>query len=118
MVGPFVPSESGLESVIQRSVDEDLNRRDEVDVVGGRPVAASTQVCVSRVVRSRTPLGAHNVIGSVVIHGKHVLLREDVAIRLNAEVLLNTLKDGARLQHVATELLAVTSCCWVIDVDL
>ena len=118
MVGPFAPSESGLESVIQRSVNKDLNRRDEVDVVGGRPVAAGTQVCVSRVVRSRTPLSAHNVIGSVVIHGKHVLLREDVAIRLNAEVLLNTLKDGARLQHVATELLAVTSCRWVIDVDL
>ena len=85
MVGPFAPSESGLESVIQRSVDEDLNRRDEVDVIGGRPVAASTQVCVSRVVRSRTPLSAHNVIGSVVIHGKHVLLREDVAIRLQCE---------------------------------
>ena len=50
MVGPFVPSESGLESVIQRSVDEDLNRRDEVDVVGGRPVAAGTQVCVGWVV--------------------------------------------------------------------
>ena len=43
MVGPFVSSGSGLEAVIQRSVDEYLNPGDEVDVVGGRPVARSEE---------------------------------------------------------------------------
>ena len=57
MVGPFVSSGSGG-GVIQRRVDEDLNHGDEVDVISGRPVAASTQVCVGGVVVRRGPLGS------------------------------------------------------------
>ena len=116
MVGPFVPSGSGLEAVVQRRVDKDLNHRDEVNVVSGRPVAAGTQVCVGRVVRSRTPLGAHYVIGRVVVHRQHVLLGQHVAVSFNPKVLLHTLKDGAGLHQVATELLTVASGGRVIDV--
>ena len=116
MVGPFVSSGSGLEAVIQRRVDEDLNRRDEVDVVGGRPVAAGTQVCVGGVVRSGGPLGAHDVISTVVVHRQHVLLGQHVAVSFNAKILLHTLKDGAGLHEVATELLAVARRGRVVDV--
>ncbi len=116
MVGPFVPSGSGLEAVVQRRVDEDLNHGDEVNVVGGRPVAAGTQVCVGRVVRSRTPLGAHHVISGVVVHRQHILLGQHVTVSFNPKILLHTLKDGAGLHHVATELLAVASGSRVVDV--
>ena len=115
MVGPFVSSGSGG-GVIQRRVDEDLNRRDEVDVIGSFPVATGTQVCVGGVVVRGGPLGSHDVISTVVVNGQHILLGEDVAISLNAEVLLHTLKDGAGLHEVATELLAVASGGRVVDV--
>ena len=103
MVGPFVSSGSGG-GVIQRRVDEDLNRRDEVDVIGSFPVATGTQVCVGGVVRSGGPLGSHDVISTVVVHRQDVLLGEHVAISFNPKILLHTLKDGAGLHQVAVEL--------------
>ena len=58
------------------------------------------------------------MISGVIIHRQHVLLGQHVAVSFNPKILLHTLKDGAGLHHVATELLTVASRGRVIDVDL
>ena len=93
--------------VSRGAVDSHLNHGDQINVISSGPVTSSCQSGVGRVVSGVAPLGAHHVIGGVVVNRQHVLLGQHVAVSFNPEVLLHTLKDGAGLHQVAIELTLV-----------
>ena len=67
MVGPLATELSSDSGNVERGVDDQLDHRDQVSVIGQSPVAAVRQISVSRVVRSAAPLRTHDVVRSVII---------------------------------------------------